>query len=309
MKTAAPWFIYLSLITVSFLWGASFAAAKTGLTELAPLNLVVLRFIIAAAVFGGILLTRPDKTTIDRQDVPKFILLGFMAITSYFYIQFTGLLYTTTINAALIIATVPAWTAVYGLILGWEKITPLKGLGILIAFAGVALIVTGGKSGGALSSATLPGDILILLNAVTWAGITIYGKAILQKYSPFVAMAWIHVFGTLMLLPFAFIPTPLAPVPLTGQLDLITWPTGASVLYLSLLCSVYAYYMWYRGVEQLGAVNTAAFSYFNPLFAAIIGVLLMGESLSLHVVGGGVVVLAGVYAISRAGRPSPAEKE
>jgi len=306
MTATRPFVIYAALLSVSFLWGASFAAAKIGMADLAPLNLVILRFILASAIFGGILLTRKSKAAVEKRDLPRLIGLGFFAVTSYFYIQYTGLKYTTTINAALIIATVPAWTALIGAGLGWERITAAGGLGIAVAFAGVALIVGGGRGADLLSSATLPGDCLLLINAVTWAGITVYGKTILKKYSPFVAMAWVHIFGTLMLLPLAFIPSPLAPAPLVRQLAGVTWPTVASAFYLAVLCSVYAYYVWYSGVEKLGAVNTAAFSYFNPLFAAIVGTLFMSETLSVYTVSGGGIVLAGVYLINRAsGRSAP----
>lgn len=293
--------IYAALLSVSFLWGASFAAAKVGMYELAPLNLVVLRFFIAAAVFAGILAARREKASIERRDVPRFVLLGFLTITSYFYIQYTALTYTTTVNAALIVATIPVWTALFGAAIGWERVSPAGATGILVALGGVALIISGGRGGAALlSSATLPGDLLILVNALTWAGITLYGRELLQKYPPFTAMAWIHIYGTLLLVPFAFVATPLVPVPLAGQLGGITWPTVASALFLALLCSVYAYFVWYLGVAKLGAVRTASFSYFNPLFAAIIGVLLMGETLSGYVVTGGAIVLAGVYVTNRA---------
>lgn len=297
--------MYAALLSVSFLWGASFAAAKVGMNELAPLNLAVLRFAIAAAVFAGILPVRKEKASIEVKDVPRFLVLGFLTITSYFYIQYTALTYTTTVNAALIVATIPVWTAAIGAAIGWEKVSPAGGAGILVALGGVALIISGGRGGAALlSSATLPGDLLILVNALTWAGITLYGKELLQKYPPFTAMAWIHIFGTVLLVPFAFVATPLVPVPLVGQLGGITWPTVASALFLALLCSVYAYYVWYLGVAELGAVRTASFSYFNPLFAAIVGVLLMGETLSAYVVTGGLIVLAGVYVTNRAAAAS-----
>ena len=69
--------------------------------------------------------------------------------------------------------------------------------------------------------------------------------------------------------------------------------------------------MWYLGGERLGAVRTASFSYFNPLFAAIVGVLFMGETLSVYVAAGGLIVLAGVFVTNKAARRSapPARSE
>lgn len=303
--------IYAALLSVSFLWGTSFAAAKMGMVELEPLNLVIFRFVIATAIFAGILLVKGEDNTIERRDIPQFIILGFTAITSYFYIQYTGLQFTTTINAALIIATSPLCAALIGVLLGWERVSLAGAAGILTAFFGVSVIITNGQLTGIGQSQTLKGDLLILINAIVWAGFTVYGKTILKKYRPFVAMAYIHIFGTLMLLPFAFFASPFTPVPLTVQLAAISWPTVASALYLALLCSIFAYYVWYMGVEQLGAVRTAAFAYFNPLFAAITGILLLHEPLTIFTLAGGVMIIAGVYLTNKtaAVRQETSQKE
>lgn len=287
--------IYLGLTSVSFLWGTSFAAAKIGMYDLLPLNLVILRFIIASSIFAGILYFMKENNKIERHDIPRFILLGFLAITSYFYIQFTGLQHTTTINAALIIAISPICTLIFSVLLGWEKINWPSTIGIVTSFIGVASIITKGRFDGIFHSDTIIGDLLLLTNAIVWAGFTVYGKSILAKYRPFVAMAYIHLFGTLLLLPLAFIPTGLAPTPLTVQLAHISGKTVTATLYLALLCSVYAYYTWYTGVERIGAIRTSVFSYFNPLFAVTAGILLMNEEISFYTALGGILVIAGVY--------------
>lgn len=177
-------FMYTALITVSFLWGTSFAAAKIGMYELEPLNLVIFRFLIASAVFGVVLLQTGTYRLLRRQDIPRFILLGFLAIASYFYIQYTGLRYTTTINAALIVATSPIWTVLFSTILGYDSITPLGIAGIAIAFTGVSAIITNGQWINLFNPSTITGDILLLVNAVVWAGFTVYGKTILKNIGP-----------------------------------------------------------------------------------------------------------------------------
>ncbi|WP_371361438.1 putative amino-acid metabolite efflux pump [Sporomusa rhizae] len=288
-------FIYIALTCVSFLWGTSFAAAKIGMYELSPLNLVILRFILASAVFAACLIAMGRENTIERKDIPQFVVLGFLSITSYFYIQYTGLTYTSTINAALIIATSPITTALLGAALGWDKISFASCLGIILAFTGVSLIITNGQLAGIFQSVTLKGDLLLMINAIVWAGFTLYGKAILQKYRPFTAMAYIHLFGTIMLLPLAFFSTQLTPVPFIKQIMLASWSTVGTALYLAILCSVFGYYMWYTGVERIGPVRTSAFSYLNPLFAILTGIWLLGEHLTIYTIGGGGMVIAGLY--------------
>lgn len=288
--------IYLALASVSFLWGTSFAAAKIGLAELTPMNLVTFRFIIASTLFAIMLLAMRSTSKLDYHDIPRFMILSFLAITSYFYIQFTGLIYTTTINSALIIATSPIYTALFGVMLGVDKISLKSAAGIVAAFIGVATIITNGNLYGLFQTSTIKGDAMLLCNAIVWAGFTLYGKTILQKYRPFVAMAYIHIFGTLMLLPFALIPSVLSPITLQEQLPTITSNTIFATLYLAILCSVFAYYTWYNGVDKIGAIRTAVFSYLNPLFAILVGSLLIGEKVTIYTLLGGILVILGVYA-------------
>lgn len=288
-------YIYPTLTSVSFLWGTSFAAAKIGMYELSPLNMVILRFSLASIIFSAILLMMRKNNIIDYKDIPKFIILGFLTITSYFYIQYTGLQYTTTINSALIIATSPIYIAILGAVIGWEVIDRKGIVGIALAFVGVSMIITNGKFSGIFDIKTLKGDLLLFCNAVVWSGFTLYGKSLLQKYRPFVAIAYIHIFGTILLIPLAFTPNFFTYIPLIIQIQSISWSTIAAALYLALLCSVYGYYIWYAGVERIGAVRTAVFSYLNPLFAIIAGVLILGENLSFYASLGGIMVVLGVY--------------
>lgn len=292
-KTDLP--VYASLFSVVFLWGTSFAVSKIGLQDLSPLNLAGIRFSIASLIFGAILLAQKTGRTVERQDIFPLVVMGFMAITSYFYIQYTGLLYTTSINASLLLATSPVWTTLAGMATRQERVTAKTFGGILLAFVGISLVISRGKMFSLFASATIGGDMLLLLNAVVWAGFTLYGKKIMQKYPPFTAIAYINIFGTVMLLPVILIPSRLNPVSLVGQLAGISLSTVLSAVYLAVLCSVYGYYMWYKGIARIGAVRTASFYYISPLFAFLAGTWLLDETVTALVVLGGLMVIAGVY--------------
>lgn len=305
--TLRPPLLYLALTGVSFAWGTSFAAAQLGMRELSPLHLVTLRFILASVVMAVMLMCMSNNM-IERIDLPRFVILGFMAITSYFWIQYTALQYTTSINAALIIATSPIVTALLSAVTDEERLNWRHAAGIAIAFCGVVLIITKGNLTILLQSKSIIGELLLLTNSLVWAGFTLYGKTIMKKYRPFVAIAYIHIFGTLMLLPAALTPGLFAAEPFWQAVSKITSPTIYAAVYLALLCSVYAYYIWYVGVETIGAVRTIVFNYMNPLFAIIAGLLFMNESLSPVVLAGGLFVLGGVYWInSHAGNQKNAE--
>ena len=239
--------VYLGLLAGSLFWGTSFAAAKLGLRELSPLNLVIARFSLASLLFVVILGLGRERPRIRLQDVPRFLLLGFLVISSYFYIQFVALRFTTSIVSSLIIAFSPVFTALISHGLGRERLKVAAMAGIAIALSGVALIITHGRWEALLRSNSLKGDALLLLNALVWSGFTIYGQRLVQDYRPVVAIAYVQIAGTLPLLPLAFFATRLAPVPLCVQVLHLSWPTCLAVLFLAGPCSVFAYQGWSQG--------------------------------------------------------------
>ena len=114
-----------------------------------------------------------------------------------------------------------------------------------------------------------------------------------------VAMGYMHICGTLLLLPLAFLPIAGPPLFMGGKVFSLSWQTFAAILYLAVLCSVYAYYVWYLAIARIGAVRTSVFTYFNPLFALITGVALLGESIYITTLVGGCMVIGGVYITNR----------
>lgn len=289
--------IYLALLGVSFCWGSSFAVAKIGVQELAPINLVIMRFLIASIFMGGILLFQ-RKFKLQKKDIPHFLFWGFIAISSYFAIQYTAIKYTSSVNAALIVATSPIFTVIFSRFLGEAKINLRIILGIIVAFSGVVLLITNGTMIALFTFETLMGDMLLLSNAIIWGLFTAYGKSVMKNYSPFAAMTYVHIFGTTMLLPLIFLRSPLATVPLYQEIMQISLPTICAIIYLAIFCSAYSYYIWYRAVEEIGAVKTSVFSYFNPVVAIFAGYILLDEALKIYSFVGGVIVLTGVTIIN-----------
>jgi drug/metabolite transporter (DMT)-like permease len=108
-------------------------------------------------------------------------------------------------------------------------------------------------------------------------------------------MAYIHIFGTVLLLPFAFFPTVFVETTLLQQIPTISGATLFVSAYLAIFCSVYSYFIWYLGISKIGAVKTAIYSYFNPIMATLVGVIVFDDRLTTYVFLGGLLVILGVY--------------
>lgn len=281
--------IYIGLFMVVFFWGTSWAASKIGLQELNPIHLAVLRFILASIIFFILLKIFYKNYVIEKEDRPWLWLLGFLGVSLYFCVQYMGLNLTTTVNSSIIIATSPIFTMFLSTkLFHQEELTPAKILGAFIAFFGIYLVFSGGKNM-SISKSTLYGDLLILLNSIIWCLFTVLGKRVVDKYEPFVVMAYITMYGGVTMLPVAFTPAFINSV---RKASFTTW--GAT-LYLAVFCSVYGFYMWYKGIKILGASRTAMFNYLNPIFAVIIGILFLKEPWNTYTLVGGILVFVGVY--------------
>lgn len=286
---------YLGLLAVAFFWGTSFSASKLGLRQLLPMHLAILRFSLASFIFFIVLRIFYTDVSIEKKDLPLLWFLGVLGVSSYFYIQYTGLKLTTTVNTAIIIAISPIFTIIFSsLVFHQESLTLNKIAGAVVAFCGIFLIFAG-SSGMTLARGTMVGNLLILSNSAAWALFTVLGKGLVEKYDPFVVMAHINIYGTITMLPLAFSPVFVNSLRTIGA---VTW---WAVVYLALTCSVFGYFMWYRGVKVLGASRTAVFNYINPLFAVTIGILFLKEPGNIYTLLGGAAVLAGVYTASRSG--------
>ncbi|HHY42597.1 MAG TPA: DMT family transporter [Thermoanaerobacterales bacterium] len=284
--------VYIGLFGVAFFWGTSWAASKIGLQEFSPLHLTLVRFMAASVIFYCMVKLFYKDYVIEKQDKRRIWLLGLLGVSIYFLLQHTGLDMTTTVNSSILIATSPIFTMFLSAKLFRQEELTYSGIfGALLAFLGVFLVFTGGK-GISIGRGTLIGDLLMLLNSVVWALFSVLGKDVVDKYDPFVVMAYAYLYGTITMLPFAFAPGFVASV---KTASITTW---AAVIYLALFCSVYSYYMWYKGIRILGASQTAMFNYINPVIAVIIGVIFLKEAWNVYTLIGGILVFLGVYITS-----------
>jgi len=284
--------VYLGLFGVAFFWGTSWAASKIGLQEFSPLQLTIVRFVVASVIFYFMTRVFYKDCVIEKRDKMRIWLLGLLGVSIYFMLQHIGLDMTTTVNSSILIATNPIFTMILSAKLFRQEELTYGGIfGALLAFFGVFLIFTGGK-GISIGRNTLFGDLLMLLNSLVWALFSVLGKDVVDKYDPFVVMAYAYLYGTITMLPFAFTPG------FAASLKAASITTWAAVIYLALFCSVYSYYMWYRGIRALGASRTAMFNYINPVIAVIIGIVFLKEAWNLFTIIGGALVFVGVYITS-----------
>lgn len=268
------------------LWGGSFIASKIGLGDLYPVELATLRFAIAAPLLLLITLALEGRKAfrVARKDLPVLVVMALTGVTLQYIVQFFAMTYTTVTNTALLINMGTFFVIIPSALFLREKLSIDNFLGIAIAFLGAALVATRGNL---VLAPNLIGDGLVLLCAVMWAIYILVGNRLAGKYSVLVQLNYIFLIGFIALIP-AYLATPRHAL---GDLSMTTW---YSLLYLSLVCSILAYFFFNDSIIRLGPSKTAIYQYLEPFFAIILAIVLLSEPLTILVAVGALFVIAGI---------------
>ncbi len=277
--------MYLLLLLVSLIWAGSFIAIKIALNEMDPYNLALYRFLIATPILVAIF---KPRLILNLREIAKFTILGLSGVTFMYVVQFTALELTTATKASILINTSAIFTALLSYLFLKEIISIKKLLGVLIAFLGVFLVVSNGE----VNFKPNLGDLLMIFDGLLWAVYTVLGKEMLKSYKAEDLTTYAFITGTLLLFPFAFARGLKNPLQLT-------LPATLSILYLSILCSVFAYLAWYYALEKLPTINVAVFIYIIPLFTALLAYILLREEITSFTILGGILITLGVYFVEK----------
>lgn len=249
--------------------------------------MALMRFLLAAAVLWPIGERKRAGRTIERRDHYRLWLLGLLAIPINQAFFLYGLQWTTTGHSALLYGLTPLFVMLFAAWKLGERITVWRIAGVTLAFGGVVVVLF--EKGVALAPEQFTGDILVLIAVIAWALYTVLGKPLIEKYGAMVVTARAMAYGTIL-----FIPIGLSTIgdfePATVGID--AW---AGLLYCALLTSVVAYSLWFWALKYIDATRVAVFNNFQPVIAALLGWALLSEPLTLTFIGGGVLVLIGVF--------------
>jgi drug/metabolite transporter (DMT)-like permease len=231
--------------------------------------------------------------------------LLFMAITGVFLFNslvYLALTQTTSINAALINGTTPILTLFVVAVLGGGLPTGIRLFGSVVCLAGVVWVVSRGSIETLLSLSLNRGDLVMLVAALCWAFYTVLGGNVTREISPLAATT----VSAVMALPFLAV---------FGGFELLRGPVGdisvpviSGLLYIGIGASIVAFLAWNVGIRRVGAARGAIFLNLVPVITAAIAVPVLGESLVLAQLIGGLLVFVGVAIVSRSGESKLAGK-
>lgn len=280
--TPRGWFL---LISLGIIWGIPYLLIKIAVDYFSPPTLVFLRVALAAAVLLPVVLAKGQFRQLKGHWhwVFAFAIVE-MAIT-WMALNWAEQSITSSL-AALIIALVPAVTAIAARIAGIDdRWNTGRVVGLLVGFAGVGILV----------GFDLAAENLLALGAMI---IVVIGYAIgpllvdlkLSELPSLAVIAGAMVINTIIFAPFAALNWPAVNPPLSA------W---AAVVILGLVCSALAFITFFALIAEVGPARTTLITYINPVVAVILGVLILSEPLTIGLIAGLPLILLGSYLATR----------
>jgi drug/metabolite transporter (DMT)-like permease len=285
----------LAAFSAIVLWGISFVATKAALRELSPVTLIFTRFALGVAVLFLILKIRRQSLIPPRDTWTMVVLMGFVGIFLHQMIQVHALTLTTAVRTGWLIGVTPIWSALLAAAFLGERFGPRKILGLILGMFGALLVISKGElSSQALALPSTRGDLMVLVTTVTWAIYTILGRDTLKRLGSARATAAAMFAGWAMMIPFF--------VSSAGWQEYRSLSSTAviAIVFLGVGCSGLGYLFWYAALERIDASQVAVFLYLEPLVTLMAAVALLGESVEVSTIVGGVLVLVGVLIVQTA---------
>jgi drug/metabolite transporter (DMT)-like permease len=283
----------LLLILMSIVWGINFSFVKGALVDFSPLSFNALRFGASSLILLSLLWLRERSFRIKRRDVMMFVLLGLIGNTAYQLFFIHGIVLTTATNSSLIIATTPIFIVLFSAALRVEKVTSRIVQGVILSFAGIAMIILGSGKPLSFTDQSWIGDLLTIANPICWGAYTVLSKPLLKDYSPLKLTAITMAIGAAPLLLVS------APALSTENWAAISTSSWLSLSFSAVFAISIGYVVWYTGVNRIGTSRTALYENLVTVFAVASAWVLLSESMTVIQIVGAALVFVSLYVARR----------
>ncbi len=277
---------------VTAVYGATFSIAKEIMPEYGgPFGIIFIRVTVAFVLFFIWHKLFVQEKVSGWRDFGLLFLCACFGVAGNMLLFFKGLSLTHPVNASLMMTVSPVFVLVFAALLRYEKLTLIKLTGIILGATGAAMIIGGPRLEGDVGNRL--GDLLVLLNASSYALYLVIVKPLMQKYQPITVVHWTFFFGSLIVIPFGW-----------QEFTEIRWDSMPPAIWFALAFVVigttflaYLLNAWALGRTRSSVVGSYIF--LQPVLATVFAVFFAGYGLSLDHLVYSVLIFAGVYLVSR----------
>lgn len=277
----------LAAMLSSAMGGASVGATRYVSSQIEPEALGAIRFGIGFAMLLPVaMLRQPGARWPGRADVPATLGLGLLFFGVFPVLMNASLVYTTAARGALALSTLPVLTMVVAALLGVERLTARKSVGVFIAMAGVAVALMTNLA--AAPPQAWRGDLLMVSAALCMAFYSVWSRTIIRRCGPVPFTTLAMAAGSFSL---ALIAAARGSFGALGDLGAPQW---GALVYVGIVGGAVSFFLWGFALARTTPTLVAISMTVSPVTAACVGALLLGEAIQTNLVVGIAAVLAGI---------------
>ncbi len=291
----SAWGLLAGLAAAS-IWGGMYVVSKVVLEVIPPLTLLSLRLLLGALCLLAILLFRQKLRGLAWPLLREALWVGCIGYGISLSFQFVGTKLSTAANAALVTSASPAFMFIFGAWLLKERITASRLLALILATLGVMIVVDPRQAW--LGSQAALGNLALLMAALTWGLHSVLVKQTSARLDVATLSLWAFTGGLPISLPLSALELHSAVVgPITPGIV-------AGVLYLGVISTALAMYLWNQSLALLDAGVVSLLFFAQPVVGAALGATLLGESLTAGFWLGAALIATGLAMAARSERKS-----
>jgi drug/metabolite transporter (DMT)-like permease len=283
---------HIALFIAQVIYALNYSIAKGLMPDyMGPLAIVLLRVLGACLLFWLVsLFVKTQK--VEKKDLLKMLWLSLfgVVINQVFFIY--GLSLTSPINSSIILISNPIMVFLFTMAIYKERITFIKFSGLGLAVLG-ALMILLYRDNFQMGSDTVKGDLMTLVNSVSWGIFLVLVKPLMQKYNTVTAMRWIFLFGSIFTIPVCLNDT------LATNWAGMNEGAWMALAFVVIATTFFAYLLNIYGLVELSSNTVSAYIYLQPFLASVFAIMIGKDTLTPTKLLSGFLIILGLYLVNR----------
>lgn len=290
------WKAHAGLLCTNLIFGANYSIVQyISARGVQPFGLNVIRVGVSTILLWLLIVFIPHKPGIRKAHTGRMLLCALTGIVINQLLFIKGLTLTLTMHATLLMLVTPVFVTLTAAWLAKESLNIYKILGLAIGISGAVMLVLVKEHAhnDAAGKNIFLGNLFIVINAIAYAFYFVLVKPLMEAYHPFHVIRWIFTLGLVFVLPIGW-----------KEFAEIPWSTFTAIDYTALsfiviAATFLAYLFNLYGISKLGASVAGAYIYTQPVFASIIAIFVLGESLSMYKIIAATLIVGGVLLVNK----------
>lgn len=273
-------------LTAAAIWGGMYVVSDVVLRTIPPFTLLSIRLIMAVFLLGILVQRLPTGLRPDRNGILRLLGVGVLGFGISVGAQFVGTDKSTAVNGTLVTSASPAFILIFAAILLRERLTGIRIIAVTLATIGVIVIIDPANAN--FGSETFFGDMALAVAAVTWGLYSVLVRKVSAQYDTLIVSFFALIGGLFLTIPAAALELTTRPI---GAIDM---GTILGILYLGVISTAIAMWMWNRAFALVDASVASLFFFAQPLIGTLLSALILNQQMTTNLWIGSVLIVIGV---------------